>query len=422
MKVSYSLLALLSIAVLLSISFGCESDLSTSADSSHTSHTSHTLDSSTPTELHDSSDMSLVTQEDVTQEDVLGIPQFDVDIRRPVDELSMMSLVMWHANQKQFIYGQGVIPYEISMPLFSDYTLKDRAVYVPPEGMVELNEAGLLILPYGSATIKSFSYNDPSKSDGRRVLETRLMFFGQRGWSAWPYVWDEEALEANLSLSGAILEQNNLTLSGETVSFTYVVPQRNQCIDCHEVKKEGQREITPIGIKLRNLSPASFEEDGLIQVLINRGQLDPNAVDRILSRQRSQVLFSDVKTKGVDHLTPLEVDHAARDYLDMNCAHCHNPQGAEGVSSQLFLDWDASDAFNLGVCKKPGSAGKGTFGLDYDIVPGSPEQSILWRRMDTENIGAMMPDFGRSFRHQLGVDLVYRWIEQLEGSCNISKD
>jgi hypothetical protein len=34
----------------------------------------------------------------------------------------------------------------------------------------------------------------------------------------------------------------------------------------------------------------------------------------------------------------------------------------------------------------------------------------------------MMPDFGRSFRHQLGVDLVYRWIEQLEGSCNTSKE
>lgn len=351
----------------------------------------------------------------------LGAPSVDVDARRPAAELSSLSLVMWSREAQRFVYGDQVIPYDISTPLFSDYTQKDRAVYVPPEGQVSVDPHGLLVLPHGSVTIKSFSYPSVDESEGRRVIETRLMFRGQQGWSAWPYVWDTERGEANLSLSGAVLPQADLPFLEDGEMFTYVVPQRNQCIDCHEVKTEEGREITPIGIKLRNLSPASFEEGGLIRALIDRGQLDEREVEEALQRSRPQVSWREVESRGVAQLAPDEVEVAARDYLDINCAHCHNPRGAEGVSSQLFLNWDAEDPFHLGVCKKPGSAGKGTFGFTYDIVPGSPESSILWLRMDTVLIGSMMPDFGRSLRDQTGVELIYRWIAQLEGTCEASE-
>ena len=351
----------------------------------------------------------------------LGRPMVDVDTRRPIDEISAMSLLMWDLADKRFIYGQDVIPYEIDTPLFSDYTIKDRAIYVPPEGKVEIDEAGLLILPYGSVTIKSFSYPHPNDPNDRYVIETRLMFLGERGWSAWPYVWNTEASEAYLSVSGAIHKHNDLPFLEMGDTLTYVVPQRNQCIDCHELKDGEQRLITPIGIKLRNFSTTSFEENGIIHTLIERGQLDAERVNDIMQRDRKQVIWKEIEEQGIEGLSADEINLAARDYLDINCAHCHNPQGAEGVSSQLFLHWNATDLFHLGVCKKPGSAGKGTFGFIYDIVPGKPEESILWLRLDTEEIGSMMPDFGRSLRHQVGVDLIYKWIEQLEGSCEVDE-
>jgi hypothetical protein len=80
------------------------------------------------------------------------------------------------------------------------------------------------------------------------------------------------------------------------------------------------------------------------------------------------------------------------------------------MTSQLFLEHDASDAFHLGVCKRPGSAGTGNGGLVFDIVPGDPDNSILYFRTDTTKVGAMMPLLGRSLTHGRGAELVRAWI------------
>ena len=68
------------------------------------------------------------------------------------------------------------------------------------------------------------------------------------------------------------------------------------------------------------------------------------------------------------------------------------------------------------MCKAPGSAGMGTGGRSYDLVPGEPDASILLYRMETETVGEMMPLLGRSLQDRLGVALVRAWIEGLPGS------
>ena len=57
-----------------------------------------------------------------------------------------------------------------------------------------------------------------------------------------------------------------------------------------------------------------------------------------------------------------------------------------------------------------GSAGVGNGGLTFDIVPGSPEASILYFRTDTTKLGAMMPLLGRSLTHARGAELLHAWI------------
>src|SRR5262249_5411271 len=116
--------------------------------------------------------------------------------------------------------------------------------------------------------------------------------------------------------------------------------------------------------------------------------------------------FRPIETGGVAALAPAEVEAAARAYLDINCAHCHNPQGVQGMTSQLFLNHDNADAFHLGACKRPGSAGTGNGGLTFDIVPGDPDASILYFRTDTSKVGAMMPLLGRSLTHARGAELL----------------
>ena len=100
---------------------------------------------------------------------------------------------------------------------------------------------------------------------------------------------------------------------------------------------------------------------------------------------------------------------AARGYLDVNCAHCHNPAGAAS-NSGLYLGWLVSDPIKLGIGKRPVAAGRGSGNLDFDIVPGQPAHSILTYRMASLEGGISMPELSRARLDPVGLDVVQRWI------------
>jgi hypothetical protein len=100
-------------------------------------------------------------------------------------------------------------------------------------------------------------------------------------------------------------------------------------------------------------------------------------------------------------------------YLDVNCGHCHQPEGAANTSG-LNLIFGTPLSTELGVFKATVSAGAGTGGHQYSIVPGNPEESILVYRMNSTNPGAMMPELGRRLVHEEGVALMKEWSAEME--------
>jgi hypothetical protein len=112
-----------------------------------------------------------------------------------------------------------------------------------------------------------------------------------------------------------------------------------------------------------------------------------------------------------DASKPLE--QRALAYLDINCAHCHNPAG-QAQTSGLFLDWKTTDKTAYGFMKTPVAAGRGSGGRQYDIVPGRPDQSILYYRMASTDPGVMMPEMGRKLNHAEGLKLIEEWIKSLQ--------
>ena len=103
----------------------------------------------------------------------------------------------------------------------------------------------------------------------------------------------------------------------------------------------------------------------------------------------------------------------ARAYLDVNCAHCHNPAGPAHTSG-LDLRWAQSEPARWGVLKRPVAAGRGSAGMNFSIEPGHPERSILLHRMTSTDPGVMMPELGRQRVDERAVALVRDWIAGMD--------
>ncbi|MGB1698502.1 MAG: SO2930 family diheme c-type cytochrome [Nannocystaceae bacterium] len=332
----------------------------------------------------------------------LGAPEY----------LSEMNLMEW--DGEKISYAPGVERYDLNTWLFSDYSLKDRAIYMPKGTAATYRENEVFDFPVGTVILKSFMFPADFRSPTEDIdlIETRVLVRFEDEWKAFPYVWDHELGDAVLRVQGDVQVVEFIDEAGVMKTSNYLVPQKNQCSECHLLKDLATEEdyMTPVGPKARHLNRVSgFNGDGVNQLehLRDAGLLLDMPP---MAEVGAAYDFTQVLANGVDSLDPETIETAARDYLDINCAHCHNPEGVSGISSQLFLNYDNTDQFHLGVCKKPGSAGKGGEGRTYDIVPGDPEASILIYRTETEELGAMMPLIGRSLPHTQGMEVLRAWI------------
>lgn len=268
--------------------------------------------------------------------------------------------------------------YDLNTPLFSDYTTKQRSIYLPPGGTILWSDTGAFAMPVGAAVIKTFAYPD-------QPLETRLLVKTQAGWTGASYVHDGD--DARLALAGAQIP----------VSWgRYNVPNKNQCKNCHA---EHDDAIDLIGPKARHLN------DG--------AQLERFIADGVLVGAPSPEMWPRAPV-AMDPASG-SLDARARAWLDINCAYCHNSGGGAARTSGLYLDLDSTD---FGICKPPIAAGRGSGGRSYAIVPGNPDASFLVYRLESTEPEIKMPELGRNLVDAEGVALIREWIAAMPGNCN----
>ena len=132
-----------------------------------------------------------------------------------------------------------VLPYDLNSPLFSDYAHKSRFVWMPINQSASFGEEGeVLNFPEGTVLIKSFFYNHDERdlSQGKRIIETRLLIKGKENWEAHGYTWNKEQTEAYLDVVGDIKEVNWVNEDGKKMFVDYIIPNKNQCKGCHYKK------------------------------------------------------------------------------------------------------------------------------------------------------------------------------------------
>ncbi|WP_417449131.1 SO2930 family diheme c-type cytochrome [Kordiimonas sp.] len=298
--------------------------------------------------------------------------------------------------------AEGVVPYGLITPLFTDYAHKYRFVYVPKGTKASYDGKEVMHFPTGSALLKTFAYPADFRSPEKdiRLIETRLLIRQEKGWNAWAYVWDAALGDAVLKVAGKTLPVSWLDETGAERSTNYVVPNKNQCKGCHTLDKV----FSPIGPKARNLNRDFTYTSG------TANQLDHWSALGLLEGAPASGDAPKVPEFD-DAAAPL--DARARAYLDINCAHCHRLEGPASTSG-LFLTWDEDNKTTWGYKKRPVAAGRGSGGLAYDIMPGEPENSILVYRLNSVDPGVMMPEVGRTMVHTEGVALLKEWIASIE--------
>ncbi|MBS0385108.1 MAG: hypothetical protein JSS00_07140 [Proteobacteria bacterium] len=294
----------------------------------------------------------------------------------------------------------GVTPYDLNTPLYSDGALKFRYLYLPPHTQAAYRYDGVFDLPVGAVLIKTFAFAADMRrpTENVRFLETRLLIPRASGWVAYPYVWNAAQTEARLSPIGATEPITFIDTDGSTVALDWAVPNVNQCKGCHD--RAGA--IVPIGPTARNLNRRVDYGHGAEGQLAH--WLAAGMIDRVPTDAPHFANAYDPASGALEE--------RARAYLQVNCAHCHNPEGPAHTSG-LDLRYNTTIPVQWGVLKRPVAAGRGASTFAFDILPGHPEQSILIYRMNSTDPGEMMPELGRQRVDTRAIALMREWIAQM---------
>lgn len=300
---------------------------------------------------------------------------------------------------KNLLPAKDVVHYELNSPLFSDYAFKKRFIKFPAGASATYNANDVFDFPDGTILIKNFYYpSDFNRPDENiRILETRLLINERGEWKALPYIWNDEQTEAYLDVAGKNTNVKWKHTDGVERELVYSVPNVNQCKGCHMR-----------GDKIKPIGPTARQLNGIV-----KGQ----SQNQLVQLAKAGLVKGIPQLNSVAKLASYEdesasIDSRARAWLEINCAHCHRADGPAKTSG-LHLLANVTNPFELGIGKPPIAAGRGSGGLQFDIVPGKPDQSILYYRIASDDPGIMMPELGKKLVHNEGVALIKEWIEQM---------
>jgi len=334
-------------------------------------------------------DAIVVAEEESVQQDLSG-----------VGKLLLSDYGFFKGPLSRLEPAEHVFAYTLNSPLFSDYAFKKRFIYIPEGAHASYHASEVLDFPEGTVLIKNFYYpadfNKPEHD--HRLLETRLLLVQKGEWKALTYVWNDTQTQAHLEVAGRTMPVQWRHSDGTLRKVNYSVPSINQCKGCH---LKGNK-VMPIGPTARQLN----------------AKLPGADVSQLVQWQHDGILKNLPELRLVPRLAVYEdstepLAARARAWLEVNCAHCHRPDGPAKTSG-LHLLADVAEGNVLGIGKAPVAAGKGSGGRLYGIVPGKPDQSILQYRIESTHPGIMMPELGRTLVHEEGVALVREWIKSMK--------
>jgi len=296
--------------------------------------------------------------------------------------------------------SDGLIPYDLVVPFWSDGASKLRWVAVP-DGKIGFAPTGDWIFPAGSVFVKTFELPvDAANPALKRRLETRVLVRDNVGGVyGVVYKWRDDNSDADLLGSSLTEDIPIKTATGQTRTQTWYYPSRQNCLECHNTHTSGV-----LGVKTRqmnrDLTYPSGVTDNQLRAWNHLGLFEPGFTDADASKFARLAAADD---------TTHSVEDRARSYLDANCSQCHRPDGT-------VANFDAR--YDTPLEKQRLVDGPVLIDERIDrsrvIAPNDIWRSIAFMRINT--VGEIrMPPLARETIDEKGVALLRQWITSLPG-------
>lgn len=253
----------------------------------------------------------------------IKIPDFDLP-KTVVFEDSLSTYEIFKGEVSNLSPSEDFKLLELSSILFTDYSHKQRLIKIPEETQIVRSSDGTIDFPNGTILTKTFFYynDERDKSLGKQIIETRLLIKENDIWNVATYIWNNQQTDATLETNGLETEISWISENGTKRNTNYQVPSENQCMTCHQSNSK----LTPLGPTLRNLNR-----------IVNRHSSNLNQIEYL----QSVGIINDFDVSEIKHIVDYMNPEASltdrsRAYLDMNCAHCHNPKGWDKSTQRPF--------------------------------------------------------------------------------------
>jgi hypothetical protein len=268
----------------------------------------------------------------------------------------------------------GIIPFKVNVPLWSDGAHKQRWVQVPAGTKIIPTDTLNYVFPDKTVFIKNFAidtiFGDTLSSI---LIETRFLVVRKNPGDGSPttvgftYKWRRDQLDADLVDFGGLdtLHQVQMSKTDKTklAGKRWRYPAGFDCDACHSVRG------------VLGFNTPQLNDGKQLKALAAAGLLsaDPLAGKTNTFRWRS---FDD-KTAGVT------LEHKVRSWFGANCSHCHS-DGSDFQACNHSFDYyrspgnDIRDSSNYGYyVNKPSSDNM----YSRLVAPGHPESSFVMRRI-----------------------------------------
>ncbi len=288
--------------------------------------------------------------------------------------------------------ADGIQAYKPRWELWSDGATKRRWIYLPPGAQIDTTDMDYWKFPVGTKLWKEFT------RDNIRV-ETRLIWrIADNGtnadWFFMPYVW-------NQAQDMAVAEEFGVPDANGT---QHDVPSQYDCKQCHD-NLEPTRVLGFGALQLDYDNPTAGELD--LQALIDASVLtDPPTAP----------------TTPGDPYFPLPPggtgnENPALAYMHANCGHCHNPNSKQQTITPIELRLQVGKLGSLSQTPAYTTVVNMT-GMTVDnlttlVIPGDPDNSILFHRFTSTNTAVHMPKIGTEIIDPNGKTLLQTWIANI---------